>query len=83
LVGAPPFFAIFRYSSNVVSERGAAAQVSIAAKNSTSVRDRKHFLICVGAQMPFFSAFAQTLVAVAGVQQRNFTRVAMCGGFDL
>jgi hypothetical protein len=43
----------------MLSERGAAAQVSIAAKNSTPARNRKHFFICVGAQMPFFSVFAQ------------------------
>jgi len=42
-------------------KRGAAAQV-IAAKNSILEGERKFFLVFGGAQMPFFSGFAQTLV---------------------
>jgi hypothetical protein len=35
------------------------AQCLIAAKNSTPARFRKHFFNSIGAQMPFFSVFAQ------------------------
>jgi hypothetical protein len=67
----------------MLSERGAAAQVSIAAKNSTPARNRKHFFICVGAQMPFFSVFAQPWSRWTAPTQRFFTRVAARGGFNL
>jgi hypothetical protein len=40
-------------------KRGAAAQVLIAAKNSTPAPGRKLFFISVDAQMPFFSGFPQ------------------------
>jgi len=51
-------------------KRGAAAQV-IAAKNSILEGERKFFLVFGGAQMPFFSGFAQTLVPRHRAQQRN------------
>src|SRR5262249_10760551 len=58
LVGAPPFFAICRYSSNVVSSRAALPRSVIAAKNSTRDSFRKPFLALSVREMPFFSVFA-------------------------
>jgi len=62
-------------------KRGAAAQV-IAAKNSILEGERKFFLVFVGAQMPFFSGFAQTLVPEHPSQQRILTSAEVCTGFD-
>jgi hypothetical protein len=55
-------------------KRGAAAQV-IAAKNSTPPLERKFFFIPVGAEMPFFSGFPQTLVPDGSAQQRISTPI--------
>jgi hypothetical protein len=62
-------------------KRGAAAQV-IAAKNSTLEGERKFFLVLDGAQMPFFSGFAQTLVPGHHARQRNLTSAEAVRGFD-
>jgi hypothetical protein len=62
-------------------KRGAAAQV-IAAKNSILEGERKFFLALGGAEMPFFSGFAQTLVPRRHVQQRILTSAEVCTGFD-
>jgi len=58
-------------------KRGAAAQV-IAAKNSILEGERKFFLVFGGAQMPFFSGFAQTLVPEHPSQQRILTSAEVC-----
>jgi len=55
-------------------KRGAAAPV-IAAKNSTPRLERKFFLRVVGAEIPFFSGFSQTLVPARRVPQRFLTSI--------
>jgi len=51
-------------------KRGAAAQVLIAAKNSTPAPQRKFFFIWVGAEIPFFSEVSSNL-GPDGVTRNN------------
>src|SRR5262245_1062973 len=65
-VGAPPFFAIFPYSSNVCLRRAQGAhRVRIGAKNSTPERVGKPFFVSRHAPNGFFSSVCATVVARA------------------
>src|SRR6185312_15931813 len=70
-VGAPPFFAILRYSSKIVTVSAVPPRERIGAKNSTCTRFGKGFSALLVAEMPFFQGFFVSGCRASGARLRR------------
>ncbi|HWG31033.1 MAG TPA: hypothetical protein VN676_10815, partial [Steroidobacteraceae bacterium] len=66
----PPFFAILRYSSKIVTVSAVPPRERIGAKNSTCTRFGKGFSALLVAEKPFFQGFF-----VSGLRSERRTAV--------
>jgi hypothetical protein len=90
-VGAPPFFAMLRYSSRILvgydARRSPQRAKRIGAENSTCARFGKKFLFPPHAEMPFFVGFARRVRApecaagAPGSAPATLDRAARCCDF--